>query len=338
MCALMLVSREKNLFKEVDDERVTRGRFQTRGRSWLAPQVVEFIRSRAPRVLYDPFAGEGSLLESARSLVGAPSAGLDIDPAAGWPVNDSLRSIPALEGSVIVTNPPFLAGHSARRKGVHGAVASHFAHRSDLYQVALDRCREASAFVVAIVPETIINSGYPRDNIASITVLEENPFRDTDCPVCVVCIDTMLATPEGPAVYVGAKFLGRLPDLEKRRLHPGNSPRIEFNVKSGRIALRAVDLPNPARPVRFMRRRELDYPADRIKVSSRLVTFLEIPSVPEGDLDRVIGEANRILAEFRADTADVLLSPFKGNTSEGRRRRRLDYYTARAILERAILT
>jgi hypothetical protein len=338
MSALMLVSREKNRFKEVDGVKVSRGQFQTRGRSWLAAQVVEFIRSKRPTLLYDPFAGHGSLLASARERIPCATAGLDIDAAAGWPVNDSLRSIPPRPGAVIVTNPPYLASHSARRKGVHGAVARHFERRPDLYQLALDRCREACPYVVAIVPETIINSAYPRDNIVSVTVLEESPFRDTDCPVCVVCIDTTVEPPAGPAVYVGEKFLGRLTDLEEKRLHPENSLRINFNVKSGRIALRAVDLTNPARPVRFMRRHELDYPSERIKVSSRLVTFVEIPSVPDGELDRIIRAANRLLVAFRADTADVLLSPFKGNTADGRRRRRLDYYTARAILERAVLS
>jgi hypothetical protein len=338
MRALMLVSREKNRFKEIDVAKISRGQFQTRGRSWLAPQVVDFIASRRPGLLYDPFAGQGSLLASARERIACDVAGLDIDPASGWPLNDSLRSIPPRPGAVIVTNPPYLASHSARRKGVHHAVAGHFARRADLYQLALDRCREACPYVVAIVPETIINSAYPRDGVESITILEDNPFRDTDCPVCVVCIDATAEPPGGPAVYVGERFLGRLPDLEKKRLHPDNSVRIDFNVRSGRIALRAVDLTDPARPARFMRRQELDYPAERIKVSSRLVTFVEMPSARDGDLDRIIRRANRLLAAFRAETADVLLSPFKGNTTEGRRRRRLDYYTARAILERASLS
>jgi hypothetical protein len=197
MCALMLVSRERNRFKEVDGVKVSRGQFQTRGRSWLAPQVVEFIRSRKPSLLYDPFAGHGSLLESALKIVDVEAAGLDIDPSTRWPVNDSLLSIPPRPGAVIVTNPPYLASHSARRKGVREAVAGHFERRPDLYQLALDRCREACPYVVAIVPETLINSAYPRDNIVSVTVLEENPFRDTDCPVCVVCIDTTVE-PHGP--------------------------------------------------------------------------------------------------------------------------------------------
>ena len=84
-----------------------------------------------------------------------------------------------------------------------------------------------------------------------------------------------------------------------------------------------------------MRREECDYPVDMIKVSSRLVTFIEIPTVNNSRIDQIITQANNILWKYRVDTGDVLLSPFKGNTKEGKRRRRLDYYTARAILERA---
>jgi hypothetical protein len=47
--------------------------------------------------------------------------------------------------------------------------------------------------------------------------------------------------------------------------------------------------------------------------------------------------ANRILDAHRAATHDLLLSPFKGNARNGVRRRRLDYATARAILERALV-
>ena len=337
MRALMLVSREKNRFKEIDGVKVARGQFQTRGRSWLAPQVAEFLRSKNPTVLYDPFAGEGSLLRAAREAVPCAVAGLDIDAACGWPVNDSLRSVPAMDGAVIVTNPPFLARHSARRKGVHEAVGRHYAERPDLYQIALDRCRQACAAVVAIVPETILNSSYPMEGIASVTILEESPFSDTDCPVCVVCIDRSAGDGEaGPEVFLGSKRLGRLADLRRERPRPRKSVPMGFNLRNGRIALRAVDLPDPAKPVRFLRRSELAYPEERIKVSSRLVTFIDIPSVPDSRIASVVRRANRILENFRAGAGGILLSPFKGNTADGRRRRRLDYATARAILERAV--
>ncbi len=189
---------------------------------------------------------------------------------------------------------------------------------------------------MAIVPETIINSTYPKYHFESITILEENPFNDTDCPVCVVCIDTSAcAFDRSPEVFLGSTRIGRLGDLEAKRLQPRHSVEIDFNVPSGRIALRAVDLPNPSKPIQFMHREQSDYPADRIKVSSRLVTFVEIPTLKTEQVNDVIAKANVLLAQYRAETADALLSPFKGNTKEGRRRRRLDYATARAILEMA---
>ena len=49
-------------------------------------------------------------------------------------------------------------------------------------------------------------------------------------------------------------------------------------------------------------------------------------------------QCNMILAEYRLDTSDINLSPFKGNAKDGTRRRRLDYKTARAIIEQAIDT
>jgi len=332
----MLISREKNRFTPVDDIKVSLGQFQTTGASWLTKHVRAFICSQNPRLLYDPFAGEGSLLRLAGQQLSLEVKGCDIDDSMGWTINDSLRYIPPCPGAVIVTNPPYLAKHSAKRKRVHDAVADHYTQRADLYQLALDRCLAACPAVVAIVPETIINSDYPKTYITSITILEINPFSDTDCPVCVVCMNKRRpALHPGPSIFLGDKELGLLSDLERKRLHPKKDLAIDFNVKTGRIALRAVDLPSPVKPIQFMRREECDYPVDMIKVSSRLVTFIEIPSVDDGRIDQIISDANNILARYRADTKDVLLSPFKGNTREGRRRRRLDYYTARAILERA---
>ena len=56
--------------------------------------------------------------------------------------------------------------------------------------IALDNMLKAQKHVVAIIPESFINSSYMQKNkIYSITVLEDNPFEDTENPVCVVCFD-----------------------------------------------------------------------------------------------------------------------------------------------------
>ena len=48
-----------------------------------------------------------------------------------------------------------------------------------------------------------------------------------------------------------------------------------------------------------------------------------------------IDECNAILGDIRKTSHDIILSPFKGNMKNGVRRRRLDFLTCRAIMERA---
>ncbi len=335
----MLVSRARGRTKRIDARKTSLGGFYTSSATWLLPQVEAFLRAHAGRALLDPFAGRGDLLAPGPALGFDPVVGLDVDPAAGWTCNDSLRHVPAPPGAVILTNPPYLAAHSARRKGVHGRVAPYYGlapARRDLYQVALDRCLEAAEVVVAIVPETFLGSAYPRARLRQVTILEASPFADTQCPVCVVAFDARRSDPPDAEVFLGARPLGPLAALEALRLRPTGAHRIRFNVPSGRVALRAVDLPSPGNPIRFLARAALDYDPDRVKFSSRLVTYLECDDVADAALPAVIAAAEEQLAAYRLATGDVVLSPFKGNTHAGTRRRRLDYATARAILERAI--
>lgn len=81
-----------------------------------------------------------------------------------------------------------------------------------------------------------------------------------------------------------------------------------------------------------MRPEDLGYDLSRISQASRLITRIRIASDID-DIDAFIAACNRFLEAYRNDTADVLFSPFKGNRKDGQRRRRLDYRSARAILE-----
>ncbi len=152
----------------------------------------------------------------------------------------------------------------------------------------------------------------------------------------MACFDAREKGVDEVRIFKGERALGSLDTFDALRIRPTHDIAIRFNDPDGRIALRAVDLPDPTKPIAFLRRADLAYDRARIKVSSRLVTFLEIPAVDEAHVERVIEAANRILTRFRAETKDVVLSPFKGNTKDGNRRRRLDYATARGILERAV--
>lgn len=94
----MLVSREKGRVLEVDRKKGSRDVFLTKGNSWLTPHVCSFIIEHKPAGLLDPFAGEGDILRAASTLLGLPTKSYVIEPAFGWPVNDSLERIPQTHG------------------------------------------------------------------------------------------------------------------------------------------------------------------------------------------------------------------------------------------------
>lgn len=125
---------------------------------------MEFIRNSKCHTVYDPFAGNGCLLGPVVHAVAIikEMVGLDIDPSLGWEVNDSLIKIPSKPGAIIVTNPPYFSNYSASRKGLGGELKKYFAmtRYDDVYLLALERMLEAQENVVAIIPETFINSPF----------------------------------------------------------------------------------------------------------------------------------------------------------------------------------
>ena len=124
-------------------------------------------------------------------------------------------------------------------------------------------------------------------------------------------------------------------DIEKLRLYPNRDVDIKFNDKDGWLGVRCVDTTNPKDMLRFDFKENIDYDWTKgIKVSSRLLTLVSI-SMEEDKRKAFIKECNHILNDIRDKTNDIILSPFKGNMKNGRRRRRLDFLTCRAILENA---
>lgn len=316
------------------------GQYFTEGTCWLQPQVIDFIRNSKCHVAYDPFAGSGCLLSAVTNAVANINevAGLDIDPSCGWEVNDSLVSIPSRPMAVIITNPPYFSNYSASRKGLGGELKKYFAmtQYDDVYLLALDRMLEAQKNVVAIIPETFINSPFKKkDLLHSITILEENPFVDTDTPVIVACFDSRPKHCKEVEIYKGAERVCNLQNVEDCRLRPDNSIGMKFNDHSGWLGVRCVDTTNPNDMIRFDFRENIDYDWEKgIKVSSRLLTLVSI-DVPHDKRQSFVDECNAILKNLRNQSHDIVFSPFKGNMKNGSRRRRLDFQTCRAIVERA---
>ena len=128
----MLVSKAGNKTVDIDISKVSLGSFYTTKSGWLTDQVRHFLEkalSESSGNLLDPFAGDGHLLEAIKSdpILGrlvSQATGFDIQ-GDSFPFNDSLVAIPNPQRAVIVTNPPYLANHSAKRKGVDQLVAKY---------------------------------------------------------------------------------------------------------------------------------------------------------------------------------------------------------------------
>ena len=316
------------------------GQFFTEGTSWIKKQVAEFIEQSKMSTAYDPFAGSGCLLRAAETNFSfiKKTIGLDIDESLGWPINDSLTGIPKKKDAIIITNPPYISNYSAARKKISASLQKYFdsTDYDDVYLLAIDQMLLAQKHVVAIVPETFINSNYrQKQKLHSITILEENPFLDTDVPVVVLCFDSVIKDLDKVKVYKNDTFVNTLGAIEKLRLNPQNNVEMKFNVLSGWLAVRCVDSTNPENMLKFDFKDNIDYAWDKgIKVSSRLLTLIDL-DVPEKKRVEFINQCNGILLDLRMKTADVIFSPFKGNMKNGVRRRRLDFRTCRAIIEMA---
>ena len=321
----------------MNSKKVILGQFFTRNEIWLRPQIKQFIIDSACKIAYDPFAGNGDLLKVASKLQ-LEVKGLDIDTSLGWEYNDSLLSIPHIPDGIIITNPPYISNYSASRKKVLSNVKNYFDNScyDDVYLIALDKMLEAEDYVVAIIPETFINSVYKqKQRLYSVTVLEENPFVDTDTPVIVACFDKRIKSLKEVKIYKNDDYVGDLQFINDKRIEPQHIIPMTFNDKNGWLGLRAIDLTDISKQIYFDYKDNIDYDWDKgIKVSSRLYSLIDIDIEDKYKKD-FIQKANSILTELRNNTQDIILSPFKGNMKNGKRRRRLDFRTARAILEKA---
>jgi hypothetical protein len=339
----MLVSKARNKTVEIDAEKVSLGSFYTTQSGWLTPEVIDFLEKALKNsngLLLDSFAGDGHLLDAVsknKTLKNkvVKASGFDIQGAT-WPKNDSLLEIPNKDRAVIVTNPPYLANHSAKRKGVSSLVAKYFERstQKNLYMIALENCLAAADYVVAIIPETFLLSSFPKDRLELAVVIQTELFGDTDAPALVACFGK--DERNNAHIFTGNQSIGQLSDILALRESTAPKQRIIFNDPKGRIGLRAVDGSDGKSPIEFLSAESFSYPAKSVVVSSRLMTYLELPELSDSEITRVIKEANRTLNRFREASGDLVLAPFKGNDKAGRRRRRLDYALARRILNQAV--
>ena len=252
----MLISRERQRYKIIDGAKTAAGSFFTRRASWLTAPVRAFLEEHTSvnRHILDPFAGDGDILNCLRARYDIEPHGYDLNGSV-WPVNDSLRNIPNPHRALICTNPPYLAKHSARRKGLWGDVCHYYERHYDLYELAIERSLENASAGVFIVPETFLHSSLPKQNLRLASVILDNPFTDTENPVCVACFDGHgAASASGVgSIYVGDNYSCHISEIDRARYRIDRNGGISFNNASGNIALKAIDGTDPEDRIRFER-------------------------------------------------------------------------------------
>lgn len=308
------------------------GRFFTARSPFSHPEFRAWSeRAGLPRrSLIEPFAGSGAIVAMLRDegLIDDVVA-YDIAPEAPWIIKkDCFASFPDCDG-VIVTNPPYIARNSARRRGLDFPETEF----SDAYQHALDLMLARAGFVAAIVPAAFGTLDLFRDRLTHVINLPfADMFEDTNHPVCL-----SLFEPDSCCVafWQWDRYIGEERSLRSALMSPPALLQIAFNVPEGRIGLRATDCTSTA-SIAFVPGSEI--PSSQVKRSSRAITRLEIEDLPDEDVEAVIRAANQHLDHIRRITEDAILTPFKGVRRDGRFRRRLDYRTARIILGLAMDT
>lgn len=348
------------------------GQFYTRNLSFLHPAIDKWIASildyaastcsdGASLLVCEPFAGENSLLtlwEEGRP--GALPAGYrwasyDIDP----PSVNLYPQVPVLQrdtikapvpADVVITNPPYISKNSAKRAGLVGI---DFGPYDDLYLMALDATLLASKYVLAIIPASFLTRGKLRSRLVGFISIPHQVFDDTTFPVGIALF-TPLETKadcyqlEGDDFYCyqGDRPLGTYANLLARAeevlgFDEGAKKldvQMRFNDPYGDIGILALDS-RLGKRVQFVPGEAID--SAKVKHSSRSYTRVGLQvggqALSQDERALVIEQANKVLEDYRASTADVFLTSYRDTVkASGHYRRRLDWGTAKAILLKAL--
>ena len=270
-------------------------------------------------IILEPFAGSNNLIKMLQEMNLCNNfISYDIEPKNEDVLfKDTLQDFPE-NCNICITNPPYLAQNSAKRRGLFYPETNY----DDLYKFALDKCLKNCKNVGAIIPASFLNSKLFRDRLSHYILLNNKMFNDTEHPVCLALFKEQSDDVE---LYEDKEFIGKLSELENKLPKSKHKIEMKFNDKVGKLGLIAID--NTTEPsIRFCNGNDIN--PDKISNSSRSITRISI----DCDVEKLIRNLNEMLNEFRKDTHDIFLTPFKGLRKDLKYRRRLDYALARNII------
>ena len=306
------------------------GQYYTEGNPFILKPFQSWIEKHKlqDKSVLEPFAGANNIIHSLQQVgMASKFSSFDINPThPKVTLRDTLSDFP--QGfELCVTNPPWLAKNSAKRRGL----AYPETPFDDLYKHALDLCVKNCNYVAAIIPATFLRSGELRNNskanLETIVFLHDqngqSMFLDTENPVCLA-----LFSPEKNriSIFNDNEHVGFLDELEMKLPEKAHHISLTFNHPNGNLGFIAID--NNHQPsIRFVKGEELA--AYEMKFTSRMITRIDCQIK---NIDKLIQSLNEDLANFRNETKDVFLTPFKGLRKDGAYRRRMDYSLAKDFI------
>lgn len=315
---------------------------------------IDLINDFSNQVILEPFAGSNNIVKlvNEMKLNGTKVNDwkcYDIDtsyenvvPEYQIEYRDSISSFPT-GYDVIITNPPYLAKNSATRNNLYYPITTY----DDLYKYCVKIMLNNAKYVAAIIPESFITANLFRNRLYAVVSLTCKMFEDTQCPVCLALFvptevkKQLIQIREindnlDFMIYRMNYFISTYYDIEQHidKLLPLSTMGInwEFNNKQGSVGIRCIDNDDSA-SIEFVDGDRIDI--SKIKDSSRNIT--RVSGLPkEIDLHVFLNEYNRLLSLLRDISSDVCLTSFKELRNDGLYRRRLDYITAKRIMNTAL--
>lgn len=295
-------------------------------------------------IILEPFAGSNNIVQMIEDLNLNTVYNwicYDIDPNVNNKrpeykifVKDTIKDYPK-NYSVAITNPPYLAKNSATRQKIEFPKSNY----DDLYKIALEVMLNNTEYVAAIIPDSFITSKLFHNRLYAVVSLTYKMFEDTECPVCLALFipssikKEKLGLDENDFyVYNQSTFINKYKDLLNSIGKTNIKINWKFNEKNGEIGIMCVDN-KYTDSIKFIPGDNIN--PEKIKVSSRSVT--RVSGLDDSiDLDKFIEICNLELADYRYKTSDVFLTSFKGLREDDKYRKRLDFQTARYIMDKAV--
>lgn len=316
----------------------TLGQFYTTTNPFTLTPFLEWLNNIPADVksktILEPFAGSNNIpnMVDKLNVLSHSWDCFDIEP----PSTNNYPSAPVQQRDTIanfptgyqlsITNPPYLGKTSAATKHLPFPNTEY----DDLYKLCLEKLLLNVDYVAAIVPETFIIAGLFTERLDTVISLTCLMFDDTKCPVCLALFNP--EETETFKIYRMNEYLGTEKELSGFIPKPLLNHNWKINDPQGLIGIRCVDN-NEGPTVYFCEGKEID--SSKIKISSRYETRLS-GDIGNISLQAFIDECNNILRDYRNNTQDAFMAPFKNLRKDGKYRRRLDFATAKLIMSKAV--